>query len=334
MAGPSDEELISKCLLKRLTEHCGDDAPSGGEPESEADPNEEAAAHGHGGVDCVVIARRWNMKKAIGGCPPSEAWLSFEETEAPLAERSGADAAEVGSCANAGSDAEAAAQVADADAAHGVAAASARAAQQLVAIAGQLPPLREEWLCVANRSGSSFVNIAPRLGELPAVRFYSQELRDEWAAEGVRKAPREIDAVLTGVTLEQWFECQGRPGNYIKAHRTSGNWGGGNAPGGGGASDHSRLVNYPSLSHRGIILLFYSQEFKVLIVMRWCDLFRVCPAGHVWPYCAICGKFEWPCGAEHHRSAAHQKKLRSFAGSSDEDLVAWCGSKTDRLCWA
>ena len=73
------------------------------------------------------------------------------------------------------------------------------------------------------------------------------------------------------------------------------------------SDEHYELVMYPQL--RGYQLHFYSAWAEVTITFVDCDVLKACLACQVWPWCAYCHKFLFPCGS-HRASRAHVKCIR------------------------
>ena len=80
---------------------------------------------------------------------------------------------------------------------------------------------------------------------------------------------------------------------------------------------------FPNLDKLGLEMLFMSawyQEKSMVIIEI--DILKPCPAGHIWPYCAWCGKFHLPFEGEgsHRWSKRHAKAQEYMDNSSYEYL--------------
>ena len=78
--------------------------------------------------------------------------------------------------------------------------------------------------------------------------------------------------------------------------------------------DFGKLVFYDSLRENGLTLHFRSQHFPWfgIVVLEFGDALAWCPAGYVWVFCGLCGKFHFPPTGDncHRRSKSHMKKMQ------------------------
>ena len=107
--------------------------------------------------------------------------------------------------------------------------------------------------------------------------------------------------------LGQWLRLPGYGGNAIMLQRAT-------PPG-------RDLVMYPQF--RGLELHFRSVWAGETFILIECDILKPCPACQVWPYCAMCQKFQLPVAA-HRCSRAHTSNRRHLEAMDHDAMRGWC----------
>ena len=109
--------------------------------------------------------------------------------------------------------------------------------------------------------------------------------------------------------LDVWIPLPGKPGNSILLKKTTG------LPGvepllpGSALLRANIVLSWPFLTELGIGVRFRSVEFGCERDLEFFDVLKMCPAGHLWPFCLWCGKFYFPCEGGHSESFEHQRAL-------------------------
>ena len=110
--------------------------------------------------------------------------------------------------------------------------------------------------------------------------------------------------------LNVWIPLPGMPGNSILLKKTTGLPGVEQLSPGSALLRANTVLSWPRLTALGIGVRFRSVEFGCEHDLEFFDVLAWCPAGHVWIFCAWCGKFHFPCEGGHRESGEHQRALR------------------------
>lgn len=87
--------------------------------------------------------------------------------------------------------------------------------------------------------------------------------------------------------------------------------------------DRRPCLMFPNLDMLGLEMLFMSTwNYNQKMVIIEIDILKPCPAGHIWPYCAWCGKFHLPFDGKgsHRRSIKHEAAQEYMDKCSYEHL--------------
>ena len=83
---------------------------------------------------------------------------------------------------------------------------------------------------------------------------------------------------------------------------------------------------YPFLREHGLALAFQNPRWNGETIMKMENGFVLCwcPAGYVWPYCMLCGKFCFPYYGDHSHmnSEKHLRRLEEWRLEGREKTIA------------
>ena len=148
--------------------------------------------------------------------------------------------------------------------------------------------------------------VSPATLDFSSVQF---DVPSHWKVESWitwASCQPDIDAYLN-----KWIPLPGDGQNSIMVRRQ------------GASQCHVRpMIMYPRLEELGLEMLFNSTWYGQTAVVIEIDILKPCPAGHIWVFCAWCGRFHLPFDGpgSHRNSRAHEKARQHMDHEDLESL--------------